>query len=84
MIIRRRVLAALALAALAGCGHVTNLPINQPVSDVRTVIGGDLLRESPEWTDDLMIGLAFSGGGMRAAPSRCVSAPEANRRGAVV
>jgi NTE family protein len=59
---------ALAAATLvASCGHVTNLPINKPVSDVRAVVGGDLLHETPEWTDDLMIGLAFSGGGMRAA-----------------
>ena len=53
---------------LAGCTHVVNLPINQPVSDPNAgLAGGDLLRPSPDWEDELMVGLAFSGGGMRAA-----------------
>src|SRR5437868_1197780 len=52
---------------LASCGHVTNLPINQPVSDIHAGLGGALLQETPDWTDEIMVGLAFSGGGMRAA-----------------
>ena len=49
-------------------GHVTNLPINQPVSDIHAGLrGGDLLRDAPGWSDEMMVGLAFSGGGMRAA-----------------
>ena len=53
---------------LAACAHVTNLPINQPVSDVHAGLsGGDLLRDAPGWSDEMMVGLAFSGGGMRAA-----------------
>jgi NTE family protein len=57
-----------ALLLLAGCGHVTNLPSNQPVSDVHAGLsGGSLLRDAPGWSDEMMVGLAFSGGGMRAA-----------------
>ena len=52
---------------LAACGHVTNLPINQPVSDINAGLGSNLLREVPDSTDELLVGLAFSGGGMRAA-----------------
>jgi len=52
---------------LAACGHVTNLPINQPVTDIHAGLGGSLLREVPDSTDELLVGLAFSGGGMRAA-----------------
>jgi NTE family protein len=63
-----RALAAAGLLLLAACAHVTNLPGNQPVSDVHAgLTGGDLLRDSPAWTDELIVGLAFSGGGMRAA-----------------
>jgi NTE family protein len=64
----RRIAAACALLLLAGCAHVTNLPLNQPVSDIHAGLGaGNLLRDSPSANDDLMVGLAFSGGGMRAA-----------------
>jgi predicted acylesterase/phospholipase RssA len=56
------------MLVVAGCGHVTNLPINQPVSDIHAGLrGGDLLRDAPGWSDEMMVGLAFSGGGMRAA-----------------
>jgi predicted acylesterase/phospholipase RssA len=65
--VHRHVLTAAALMILAGCGHVTNRPLNQPVSDIHAGLGRDLLRETPEATDELMVGLAFSGGGMRAA-----------------
>ncbi len=63
-----RVLLIAATLLLAACAHVTNLPGNQPVGDIHAgLAGGDLLRESPAWTDELIVGLAFSGGGMRAA-----------------
>ncbi len=53
---------------LASCAHVVNVPINQPVSDPNAgLLGRDLLRSPPGWDDELMVGLAFSGGGMRAA-----------------
>jgi NTE family protein len=52
---------------LAACSHVTNLPINQPVSDIHAGLGSDLLRDVPASSDELLVGLAFSGGGMRAA-----------------
>ena len=64
---RYRALAAVAAISLAACSHVTNLPLNQPVSDIHAGLGAGLLRETPDWTDELMVGLAFSGGGMRAA-----------------
>jgi len=64
---RYRVLAVMAAISLAACSHVTNLPLNQPVSDIHAGLGSGLLRETPDWTDELMVGLAFSGGGMRAA-----------------
>jgi predicted acylesterase/phospholipase RssA len=63
-----RVAAAAVVLVLAGCAHVTNLPINQPVDDIHAGLrGGDLLRDAPGWSDEMMVGLAFSGGGMRAA-----------------
>lgn len=51
-------------AALAGCAHVQNLPANLPTA---TPLGEslDALADLPD--DDVMIGLAFSGGGTRAA-----------------
>src|SRR4051812_6766231 len=63
-----RVLLAALLIGLCGCAHVTNLPLNQPVSDIHAGLGSSsLLRETAVGNDDLLIGLAFSGGGMRAA-----------------
>lgn len=63
-----RVLVTAGVLLMAGCASVTNLPINQPVTDIHAgLAGGDLLRDAPGWTDELMVGLAFSGGGMRAA-----------------
>lgn len=62
-----RVLVSLAFAAtVVGCAHVQNLPANQPTAQpvAGAVTGGpvDYLSE-----DDVMVGLAFSGGGTRAA-----------------
>ena len=64
-----RVSTAAALAAfLVACGHVQNLPINQPVSDPDAGLSGfELGHVSEASEDDLLVGLAFSGGGTRAA-----------------
>lgn len=57
---------ALVAVGLAGCASVVNTPINVPTSDAQ---GG--LTAEPRATeaseDDLMVALAFSGGGTRAA-----------------
>lgn len=57
--------AALAVlcAALVGCAHIQNLPANVPTA-TPLVSGGPT--EFPA-DDDVMVGLAFSGGGTRAA-----------------
>src|SRR6266511_2002362 len=57
--------AALALAVL-GCAHVQNLPINQPTDDPNAGLVAPA-RASDASEDDLLVGLAFSGGGTRAA-----------------
>jgi len=68
VLFKRWTAAAVAMLLLASCGHVVNLPINQPVADANAGLGlADVLRPSPSWDDDIMVGLAFSGGGMRAA-----------------
>ena len=68
VLFKRWTAAAVAMLLLASCGHVVNLPINQPVADPNAGLGlADVLRPSPSWDDDIMVGLAFSGGGMRAA-----------------
>ncbi|MBM3529607.1 MAG: patatin-like phospholipase family protein [Alphaproteobacteria bacterium] len=57
--------AAFALA-LAGCATIHNEPVNRPLSGAaRHTI--DLGRDVATYSDDLLIGLAFSGGGTRAA-----------------
>lgn len=53
-------------AALCGCATISNAPINVPLAATDPSIG------DPTWAiptngDDLLIGLAFSGGGTRAA-----------------
>lgn len=67
MRLRNRAWLMAGVLLLAACGHVTNLPINKPVSDVHAGLGSDLLRDVPSDSEDLLVGLAFSGGGMRAA-----------------
>ena len=63
-----RVFTVAALVVLAACGRVQNLPINQPVTDANAGLTGlDLLRDPDNWEDELIVGLAFSGGGTRAA-----------------
>lgn len=53
-------------AMLGGCAHVSNLPANIPTSDIHAgVSAGSASTEASE--DDLLVALAFSGGGTRAA-----------------
>jgi NTE family protein len=58
-------IAAVAAAALGGCTSVYNLPHNQPLTGA--VQAQPLGSEVPLSSDDVMVGLAFSGGGTRAA-----------------
>jgi NTE family protein len=55
----------LCVAALGGCQSVYNLPQNQPVAGA--LQAAPLGAEVPASTDDIMMSLAFSGGGTRAA-----------------
>ena len=55
--------AALALL-LAGCATIHNEPVNRPMSGE---VPAELGREVASYTDDMLLGLAFSGGGTRAA-----------------
>jgi len=52
------------LAAVA-CAHIGNLPLNQPTDDANAGVTVGRATEASE--DDLLVGLAFSGGGTRAA-----------------
>ena len=60
-----RVLVVIGVVALGGCTSVYNLPNNQPVTG--TVQALPLGSEVPLSSDDVMVSLAFSGGGTRAA-----------------
>ena len=55
----------LCVAALGGCQSVYNLPQNQPLAG--PLQAAPLGAEVPSSTDDIMMSLAFSGGGTRAA-----------------
>jgi NTE family protein len=62
-----RVLVAVATAiALGSCAHVGNLPINLATADSNAGIVNQGLA-SAAFEDDMIVGLAFSGGGTRAA-----------------
>ena len=50
---------------LAGCASVYNLPGNVPLGE--TLADSDFGREVPNFDDDMLLGLSFSGGGTRAA-----------------
>ncbi len=53
-------------AVLSGCASIDNHPVNRPiVGDLSDALS--VGRENTAYADDLMIGLAFSGGGTRAA-----------------
>ncbi|MET3910466.1 NTE family protein [Bradyrhizobium sp. S3.3.6] len=57
---------ALALPVwLTGCAAVYNLPGNIPLGDA--LAGSQFGREIPNFDDDVLLALSFSGGGMRAA-----------------
>ena len=61
-------LAGLAIAfagALAGCATVYNLPGNAPLGEA--LADNNFGREVQSYADDVLLGLSFSGGGMRAA-----------------
>ena len=65
-----RVALALALAAwLAGCGSLTgvNNPINRPITGSAADAFAAGRTAPPDESDDVLVGLAFSGGGTRAA-----------------
>ena len=67
MIVARLLAALLTAALLAGCAAgVVNLPLNRPTPDVHAGLARDA-NPSEASEDDLLIGLAFSGGGTRAA-----------------
>lgn len=57
--------AAISIVVLGGCASVYNIPQNQPL--VGTVQPQQLGTEVPITSDDVMLSLAFSGGGTRAA-----------------
>src|SRR5262245_6004405 len=57
-------LAGLALL-LAGCATVQNLPVNIPISGSAPIASPGAANDV--YSDDLLIGLSFSGGGTRAA-----------------
>ena len=60
-----RLIAAIVTVALGSCTSVYNLPQNQPLSG--SVQAAALGSEIPVTSDDVMVSLAFSGGGTRAA-----------------
>jgi NTE family protein len=70
-----------------GCASVTNVPINVPTADSQAGLT-DQARETTASEDDLLVALAFSGGGTRAAAfsfgvlqGLAATAPPRNRRG---
>src|SRR3954452_6132046 len=67
MTFRRTIAPLMALAfVLAGCAAVHNDPVNRPMAGVYPE-GIELGREVASSSDDMLVGLAFSGGGTRAA-----------------
>ncbi|MPZ37648.1 MAG: patatin-like phospholipase family protein [Rhizobiales bacterium] len=60
-----RLVAAIGVVALSGCTSVYNVPQNQPLTG--PVQAASLGSELPLNSDDVMLSLAFSGGGTRAA-----------------
>ena len=64
--VRTAGLAAALAVFLAGCAGIRNEPVNLPISgNLADALG--VGRETSTYADDLMVGLAFSGGGTRAA-----------------
>lgn len=62
---RRIYFVAVCVLLIAGCAHLSNLPSNLATADANAglSIGGEPIVTSD---DDLLIALAFSGGGTRA------------------
>jgi NTE family protein len=58
-------LMAAAAAALAGCATVYNLPGNAPLG--AALADNNIARDIPDYRDDALLALSFSGGGTRAA-----------------
>lgn len=57
---------ALALV-LAGCASIHNNPVNQPITPGRALAAADAQSGDLTYADNILLGLAFSGGGTRAA-----------------
>lgn len=53
--------------ALAGCASIHNEPVNQPLTPGLALAQADAMRGDPTYADNILLGLAFSGGGTRAA-----------------
>lgn len=62
----RMVVGIFGCAMLFACAGVGNVPINKPLTGDRGAVAGDG-RPSEASQDDMLVGLAFSGGGTRAA-----------------
>ena len=58
-------LVATVAAGLAGCATVYNLPGNVPLGEA--LADNNFAREIPDYEDDVLLALSFSGGGTRAA-----------------
>jgi NTE family protein len=58
-------LMAVLATALVGCATVYNLPANVPLGDA--LADNNFAREIPQYEDDELLALSFSGGGTRAA-----------------
>jgi NTE family protein len=52
---------------LAGCASIHNEPVNQPLTPGLALAHADAQRGDPTYADNILLGLAFSGGGTRAA-----------------
>ena len=66
MFLRSVAVAAAIFAAVSGCASIHNAPLNQPLAaggSAAAALGSDV----PTHSDELLIGLTFSGGGTRAA-----------------
>lgn len=63
-VLGRTVLLAL---ALAGCATIHNEPVNQPLTPGLALAQADAMRGDATHADNILLGLAFSGGGTRAA-----------------
>lgn len=66
MFLRNLAVVAAVFAAVSGCASIHNEPLNQPLAageSPAAVLGSDV----PTSSDEMLVGLAFSGGGTRAA-----------------